>query len=320
MLMNTPPILFMIFRRPENTAAVFATIRAAQPAKLFIAADGPRANRPDDVEKCAATRAVVEKIDWPCEVHKLFREKNLGCGVAVHEALMWFFGHVEEGIVLEDDIVAEPTFFPYCATLLERYRENPRIMMIAGYNPLLHRVGDGDYFASSMTQIWGWATWRRAINLFDFKMETYPEFKSKNRLSESMISRMQRDHFTREFDMYHEGPHGNWDHQWMYSLLNNRGLCLIPSDNLVKNIGFGPDSTFAANSASYHARRKTKPMPIPPRAPSSLEPDKHVDRAVLGGAYGLTITHQLLVKIATPFAPAILKTLWWLQGIRKKLG
>ena len=314
--MKTPPILFMIFRRPKNTAAVFETIRAARPERLFVAADGPRPDRPDDVGMCAEARAVIDGVDWPCEVHRLFHEKNLGCGVAVHEALKWFFGQVEEGVVLEDDIVADPTFFPYCAALLERYRHDPRVMMIAGYNPLTYRVGDGDYFASAVSQIWGWASWRRAIDMFDFEMKSYPEFKAKGRLKESLVSKLQRDHFEREFDIYHDmyqkGTPVNWDHQWMYSLLNNRGICLVPRDNLVRNIGFGPDSTFAANSASYHARRKTRPMPIPPRAPSRLAADVRIDRKILGRANGLTWTHQLLVRLGRPFAPQILRVLSWL--------
>ena len=301
----------MIFKRPDTTARVFEAIRAARPAKLFIAADAPRPNVPGEAEKCAATREIVRNIDWPCEVKTLFREQNLGCGKAVVGALEWFFSQVEEGIILEDDILPDPTFFPYCAELLERYRNNERIMMIAGYNPLTRHIGDGDYFASSCAQIWGWATWRRAIAKFDFKMERYPRFRAAGRIAESMREKRHQEHFIREFDMYATGRCNNWDHQWFFSVLDQHGICLIPCGNLVKNIGFGPDSTFAANSASYHAHRKTAPMPLPPKAPSSLEPNQKTDAAILDKSNGLSRFHIFLTRLLAPIAPQIIKVMWW---------
>ena len=112
---DAPPILFMVFCRPDKTAAVFDSIRAARPRRLFIAADGPRQDRPDDEPRCAHVRAIVSNVDWPCEVKTLFRTTNLGCGRAVSEALQWFFTQVEEGIILEDDTVPDASFFSYCA-------------------------------------------------------------------------------------------------------------------------------------------------------------------------------------------------------------
>lgn len=314
--MSTPPILFMIFRRPENTARVFEAIRAARPSQLYVAADGPRADCPDDAAKCAEARAVVGRVDWPCEVHTRFRERNMGCGLAVHDALRWFFENVESGVILEDDVLPEPTFFPYCAELLERHRDDPGVMMISGYNPLDRRVGDGDYYASAMAQIWGWATWRRAIAHFDFRLETYPAFRDADRLRETMSSRLQRNYFANEIGHYHDRRiTANWDLQWFYSCLNQRGACLIPCTNLVRNIGFGADSTFAANPFSYHARRKTAPMPLPPKAPSSLKPDMKADREILGRASGLTYAHQFLVRCAQPFAGVLLKAMQRLREV-----
>lgn len=314
----TPPILFMIFKRPGTTARVFEAIRAAQPTKLFIAADAPRPNVPGEAEKCAATREVIRNVDWPCEVKTLFREQNLGCGKAVAGALEWFFSQVEEGIILEDDILPDPTFFPYSAELLARYRDNDRIMMIAGYNPLTRRIGDGDYYASACAQIWGWAIWRRAIAKFDFKMERYPAFRAAGRIAESMCEKHHQEHFIREFDMYAARRCNNWDHQWLFSVLDQRGICLIPCNNLVKNIGFGPDSTFAANSASYHAHRKTSPMPLPPQAPSSLEPNQRTDATILDVSNGLSRFHIFLTRLLAPVAPQIIKVLWWFSRLKSR--
>jgi len=183
-------------------------------------------------------------------------------------------------------------------------------MSIAGYNPLSHGMGDGDYYASPFSQIWGWATWRRAITHFDFEMTHYPAFKAAGRLSETMTESRHIKHFEREFDLYAEAKINNWDHQWMFSMLDRRGRCLIPCVNLVKNIGFGPDSTFAANSASYHARRKTRPMHLPPKAPSTLTTTFRQNAELLDKTNGLSRLHMAFSKLAAPFAPAILKIIW----------
>lgn len=191
----TPPVLFIIFRRPENTARVFAAIREARPSRLFIAADGPRASHPDDAERCRLAREVVAKVDWPCEVHTRFLDKNLGCGRAVSSAIHWFFENVEEGIILEDDILPEPSFFRYCAVLLERYRDNPRVMNITGYNPLTHGVGDGSYYPSRFFHCWGWATWRRVERLYDYELSSFPALRESAIFDKAFPRKIQKKAF-----------------------------------------------------------------------------------------------------------------------------
>ena len=134
------PILFLIFNRPDTTALVFEEIRKRKPQQLFIAADGPRLTHSDDVDRCAQARSVRQLIDWPCEVHTLFRDHNRGCGKAVSEAVTWFFTHVERGIILEDDCVPDQTFFDFCGFMLDRYRDNDQVMMIAGTSYLFNKV------------------------------------------------------------------------------------------------------------------------------------------------------------------------------------
>ena len=125
-------ILFIIFKRPDTTKRVFERIREAQPPRLYIAADGPRSNKPGEAEKCAAARKVVETIDWPCEVHRLYRDENLGCGKGVSSAITWFFEHEEQGIIIEDDILPHIDFFKYCDEMLDRYKDDERIQMVCG--------------------------------------------------------------------------------------------------------------------------------------------------------------------------------------------
>jgi hypothetical protein len=131
-LAHCPPVLFLIFNRPDMTQRVFERIRQASPRQLFIAADGPLADHPGEVKLFADSRNVVEQVDWTCEVHTLFREQNLGCGIAVKSAIDWFFENEEAGIILEDDCLPDQSFFPYCAELLERYKYNDKVGFISG--------------------------------------------------------------------------------------------------------------------------------------------------------------------------------------------
>lgn len=305
--LNTPPVLFITFCRPELTARVFASIRAARPSRLFIAQDGPRANRPDDVANCRQTREIATAVDWPCEVRTLFQERNLGVGIGCSTAIRWFFEQVEEGIILEDDVVPESSFFPYCAELLERYRHDTRVMHIAGYNPLLSAVGDASYYFSPYMHCWGWASWRRVAQQYDYKMSDWPRFKRLGLMRTVFDAHLQRRYFTKVFDLYHQGGCNNWDQQWMYMIVSRAGLCINPCVNLVQNIGFGDGSSFAQNLWSYHAHRTTAPMQMPLRHPDFLVPHDGIRRRILRKASGLWWPRMLAVWVATPFIPWMVK-------------
>ena len=128
------PVLFLIFNRPDVTQRVFEAIRKAKPPRLYVAADGPRIGKEGEEENCTLTRKIIEQVDWDCEVKKLFREKNLGCKIAVSSAIDWFFENEEEGIILEDDCLPDQSFFPFCGELLAYYRTNDKVMHLSGDN------------------------------------------------------------------------------------------------------------------------------------------------------------------------------------------
>ena len=176
-MLNTP-ILFLIFNRPEITARVFQEIRKAKPKQIYIAADGPRIDHPDDTALCNKTRQICDSIDWDCEVKTLFREENLGCQLAVSNAIDWFFKHESEGIILEDDCLPSQSFFHFCAELLDFYRDDEEIMCISGNNFQQGRGDDEEsYYFSRYPHCWGWATWRRAWNKYDHDMSRWKEFR-----------------------------------------------------------------------------------------------------------------------------------------------
>ena len=143
------PVAFIIFNRPESTARVFESISRARPRQLFVIADGPRAHRADEPQRCMLTRRIIDRIDWRCEVVTHYSEENLGCRNRVSTGLSWLFEKVPEAIILEDDCVPHPTFFPYCVELLDRYRDDSRVGMISGDNfQFGRRAGDGSYYFS----------------------------------------------------------------------------------------------------------------------------------------------------------------------------
>jgi len=250
--MLNPPLLFLNYNRPHLTLQVLAAIRAARPSKLFVAADGPRSGKPGDYEKCQAVRNVLrDGIDWDCEVHTLLRDENVGCKAAVSSAVTWFFDNVEEGIILEDDTLPSPSFFPFCAELLERYRHTQEILHISGDNFQMGRMrGFNSYYFSIYNHNWGWATWRRAWQLYDVDMNRFPELRQDDSWQGIFQSTAERDYWLNMLRMTWEGKIDTWDFQWIFAVWINRGLSVLPNVNLVSNIGFRGDGTHNVSNIS----------------------------------------------------------------------
>ena len=174
----SPPVLLIIFNRPEHTRRALAAIRRVRPRSLLVVADGPRSAA--EATLCARTRDVISEVDWDCTVLRSYSEKNLGCGIRVHTGIDWAFSQFEDLIVLEDDCIPDPSFFSFCEQLLEYYRDDERVMHISGNNfqPDQPSTSYGYYF-SKYTHAWGWATWRRAWKHFDWALEHWPELRNE---------------------------------------------------------------------------------------------------------------------------------------------
>jgi hypothetical protein len=250
--MFATPVLLITFNRPEFTQKVFDQIRKVKPLFLFIAADGPRAEVSGDTEKCAATREISNQIDWECELKTLFRENNRGCGHGPAEAITWFFDHVEEGIILEDDCFPHELFFPFCAELLERYRTNEHIAMISGTNFLGQwKSNRQSYLFSALGGTWGWASWRRAWAYFDYSAAAWKTPEGKLRVSETLGRKSFFRHYSSEFDFYFKEQRRDvWDFQWYFSRLYHSGYSIVPAVNLISNVGFDEDGTHTFGTES----------------------------------------------------------------------
>ena len=247
----TTPVAFIIFNRPDTTERVFAEIARARPPKLLVVGDGPRANRSGEADKVAATRAIIKRVDWDCEVLTNYSDINLGCRHRVSSGLEWVFDTVEEAIVLEDDCVPDPSFFHFCDELLERYRENEQIMMISGFNFEGKTRCVGSYFFSRYPHIWGWASWRRAWRHYDAGMREWLNWRRSGAFNSMFRTESEKAFWIRTFDRVFRGEVDTWDAQVTYMAFRTGMLSIFPAVNLIANIGFGVEATHTKHKPSF---------------------------------------------------------------------
>ncbi len=241
---NTAPILFLIFNRPDITKRVFEQIKKAKPERLYIAADGPRSFKDNEATLCKKTREVVSQVDWECDVKTLFRDENLGCKDAVSSAITWFFNNEPEGIILEDDCLPSDSFFYFCTTLLEKYRDDERIAHIAGSNfQDGKKIGNASYYFSDLYNIWGWASWRRVWKDYDVKLTLLDEFADSDYVKNAQIYSHYKSHWLESFQGTKSGKINTWDYQYMFANVINHRIAIVPNVNLISNIGFGEGAT-----------------------------------------------------------------------------
>ena len=278
------PILFLIFNRFDTTKVVFEAIRRVRPLKLYVAADGHRENKEGEKEACELTRGIIDSIDWKCEVKKLYREKNLGCKMAISSACDWFFENEEEGIILEDDCLPDPSFFTFCEHMLEYYRNQDRIMHIAGINFQFGRKrGTGSYYFSRNSHVWGWASWRRAWKFYDVSMKSFPEFKKRKKLNGFINLWWERSFILNKFEKTYNGEIDTWDYQWNFAIWNQNGLAIIPNQNLISNIGFDKKATHTTYNSKFAkiSTSSINEITHPPKIEINVEADDFSFRAVV---------------------------------------
>lgn len=294
------PILFLIFNRPDTTKVVFEQIRNIKPSKLFIAADGPRECKVDERENCEQTRKLVlENIDWECQVFTLFRDKNLGCKYSVSQAITWFFDNVDQGIILEDDCLANVSFFNYCEVLLNRYKDNLQIMHIGG-NCFIEENSlnnNESYYFSNYVDIWGWATWKRAWKQYDVNLKNFSYKTCKVLLDNKFKSKAESKYWLSLFESAKNNQIDTWDYQWVYTVYYNNGISITPFRNLISNIGFGPNATHTFDNNSILASYPTKEI-SEILHPMNITVNKDLDHALFIKYYYTHVNFITRIKIA----------------------
>ena len=256
-------VLLLFFTRTDSFQKVFNEVRQARPSRLFLYQDGPRGDR--DMAGIEACRAIVadDQIDWQCEVHRLYQNHNVGCDPSEYLSQKWAFSMTDKCIVLEDDDVPSQSFFPFCKEMLDRYEHDERIQMIAGFNTDGETTDvECDYFFTSVLSIWGWASWRRVIDRWEgdyrflddpFAMRQLQALSRKRDYRKQMIP-MFRDHRATGKEYYESI-------MWADMILNS-GLAIMPSKNLINNLGATNDSThFSSLRTMNHRLRRIFTMP-----------------------------------------------------------
>lgn len=229
------PVLYLVFNRVDETIQSFEIIKKAKPPRLYIAADGPRSSVPGEVKVCNDVRNIVTNVDWDCEVYTLFRENNLGCKTAIIDAIDWFFKNEEQGIIIEDDVIPNMEFFPFCDILLEKYNKNDKIKAINGFNQFGQEVISNSYFYSRGFYPWGWATWR----------SRWKNYKGNNidvsRLDDGEIpdiyDKAAIEGVKFNLNIINKGILDTWDYQMVYMIMTQKGYVVTPFANLTSNIG-----------------------------------------------------------------------------------
>jgi len=271
------PILVIAFNRPDHLASVLDRLKAVGASRIYLAVDGPREGRTGEAERVQACRDLVDKIDWPCEVHSLFQEENLGCGPGVSTAISWFFANEERGIILEDDIIADPTFFGFCTELLDRYETDPRVFAVTGCN-FVPQEGmedpSSDYRFSRVAHIWGWATWRRSWDQYLLDISGWRKELPPWKLWRSGGSTLSGALFwAMTFELMARKQVDTWDAQLVFAAMKNSQLIATCNTNLVENIGFGVDAT--------HTQVDVDSLPVGsvqlPTKPVAVKPDEKAD-------------------------------------------
>jgi hypothetical protein len=251
------PIAFCIFNRPKLTKRVFEAIAAAKPKQLFVIADGPRANVIGERELVEQTRAIINQVNWQCDVRTNFSNTNLGCKHRMASGIDWAFEQSEELIILEDDCLPNPSFFGYCEELLDRFQNDERVMMISGDNFQPNPRTEFSYYFSRWPHIWGWASWRRAWKHFDVDVSSWPELKQTQQLKSDFEDEAEYQHWAATLDRQYAGEIDTWDFPWGYACWKHDGLTILPEQNLISNIGFGTTATHTVDPSSHLANLKT---------------------------------------------------------------
>ena len=247
------PILLISFNRPDHVHRVLSVIREKQPKQLFVFQDGAREGNDADLEKCAQVRAVVkELVDWDCDLHTFYSDRNYGCGAGPMTGINWFFNQVEEGIVMEDDCLPHLDFFDYCEELLDRYRDNPKVMYISSTLYDDRWKCDASYDFSHYMITGAWASWARAWKGVDLDLLSLDAKKFRRHCKKMLYSVVEADWwYFKVLEIQRDKEKKSyWDYQMQIHLFKNEGLTIHPKVNLVSNIGFDGEGTHTLDNVS----------------------------------------------------------------------
>jgi hypothetical protein len=256
------PILFITFNRLETTKKVFEQISLIKPQKLYISSDGPRLNKKNEINLVIEIREyLLSSINWECEVHTLFFEENNGCKKAVSSSINWLFQNEKKGIILEDDCLPNSSFFNFCEQMLDLYEFDKRIWHISGYNFFNEKkFTNFDYNFTKYINVWGWATWSDRWSKYDVAITNFKQFNLNNEIININFSKKANNFWLKAFLDVYNNKIDTWDYQWVFTVLSNNGLSIIPQKNLISNIGFGTNATHTFSDHVGYSNKKLETL------------------------------------------------------------
>jgi len=268
------PIVFLVYKRPSLTERVLDAIRQARPKKLFVVADGPK----NDGEKESTSSTITlikEGINWDCSVKWNIAKSNMGLANRVSSGITWVMQQCSEAIILEDDCLPDPSFFPFCTEMLSKYHSDERIMSITGDNFQQDiEKRDASYYFSIFQHCWGWATWKRAWEHYDHDLRCWDE--TMEFINDQDIVNFKKYWMEIKLLLDH-GRINSWAYRWIFSIWAKSGLTITPNKNLVQNIGYGDDGTHTKGPDIAPKKTFLKfPLKHPSDITSFTEADKYV--------------------------------------------
>ena len=293
------PVAMFVFARPDTTARVLDAVRRARPSRLLVIGEAPRRGDAEEEDRCAQVRGLIETVDWDCEVSTDYAPEHLSMRERFETGLGWVFSEVPEAIVLEDDCVPDPSFFHFCDALLERYRDDERVMSIGGTNIQPDTpTGPDSYYFSRYPAIWGWASWSRAWDSHDPGMTAWPELRDGGWVEREFSDPRAVGYWRHQFEQTFRGDEA-WDRAFLFAALAAGRLHAIPSVNLVSNVGFRADATHTGpEQRGAMSHLQTSPMELPLRHPAEMrrnaEADAVTERVAFSG-----VLDQLFDRLRT---------------------
>lgn len=275
----TTPVALFVYNRPDTTAQVFEQVAAVEPPVLFVVADGPRADRPADPENCEQVRELVTDVGWDCDLRTIFRDENMGLPESVYTGLDWVFEQVPEAIVLEDDTVPNRDFFRFCETMLERYRDDERVLSVNGTNRLgTWKADSQDHHFVTYQGVWGWATWRRAWRLYDPEMRAWADPEVRERVRDVVADDERFAYHRPRFQSCYDGEAPAWSKRWEFTHYVNSGLAAVPARNLVSNVGFDARALHTTDPDDPLAELPRHALEFPLEERTAIAPDREYER------------------------------------------
>jgi len=300
------PLVIFLYRRPRLVSELLVALRAVQPSKIWLVADGPKNSR--EAELCQQARLEAENaICWPCDVRRVYADANLGLKKRIETGLDQVFGLEAEAVILEEDCHPTPDFFPFCEAMLKKYRNEPKVGAISG-NCFLPKkqVLATDYYFSRYVHIWGWATWARAWKAYDRSRWAWPKqgfcelFPNADKKEEAYWNRI--------FKRMASGELSSWAYSWIAWFWMQGWVSITPAQNLVRNVGFGPDATNTRDVLVKTGMEREDLLSAPFEGPIEIKADTELDRAVL-------LNHLLQQEGRLSFWPRIRRSLAKRVGI-----